>query len=119
MKTFLARTSRRFGGLAGSVRTALVMLLPASAALAQDADTIMNEIGGYLKQAGNILITLITIVAFLVAAYLIGNGAWKIFQDRDGGLMQFLMGVIVAVVMVVLVTFFVGEGKDALDQLPG
>lgn len=111
--THIARRLRR------AARAAWAALLPVPVALAQDASSIVNDIGGYLKQAGGILITLVTIGAFLVAAYMIGNGAWKIFQDRDGGIAQFMMGVVVAVVMVVLVSYFVGEGKDALEQLPG
>ena len=116
MKTFLARIARR---PARAGRAAWAALLPVPVALAQDATSIVSDIGGYLKQAGGILITLVTIGAFLVAAYMIGNGAWKIFQDRDGGVTQFMMGVVVAVVMVVLVSYFVGEGRDALDTLPG
>ena len=88
-------------------------------ALAQDPDNIMDKIGGYIKQAGNLLITLLTIGVFLTAAYMIVQGAWGIYKERDGGLMQFVTGVIVAIIMILLVTYFVGEGKTALEELPG
>ena len=88
-------------------------------ALAAEPNDIMDKIGGYIKQAGNLLITLLTIGVFLAAAYMIVQGAWGIYKERDGGLMQFVTGVIVAIIMILLVTYFVGEGKTALEELPG
>ena len=90
-------------------------------ALAQEDDPtkIMGKIGGLIKQAGTLLITLLTIGVFLAAAYMIIQGAWGIYKERDGGLTQFVTGVIVAIIMIFLVTYFVGEGKTALKELPG
>ncbi len=97
----------------------LSLLCRPALAQEEDATNIINKIGGYIKQAGNLLITLLTIGVFLAAAYMIVQGAWGIYKERDGGLMQFVTGVIVAIIMILLVTYFVGEGKTALSKLPG
>ncbi len=88
-------------------------------ALAQVPADLMGDIGGYIKQAGTLLIALLTIGVFLAAAYMIIQGAWGIYKERDGGLMQFATGVIVAIIMVLLVTYFVGQGETALNEIVG
>ena len=86
-------------------------------ALAEEATAVITEIGKYIKQAGTLLVTLLTIGVFLAAAYMIIQGAWGIYKERDGGLTQFVTGVIVAIIMIALVTYFTGEGQTKLDTL--
>ena len=119
--TALSNTFRRWFVPARLRLQAFVLSLSLSLlcwpALAQDPANIINKIGGYIKQAGNLLITLLTIGVFLAAAYMIVQGAWGIYKERDGGLMQFVTGVIVAIIMILLVTYFVSEGETELNKL--
>ncbi len=129
----MTQNSSRFTALSNAFRSRIVparlrlqafvlslsLSLLCRPALAVEPDDIMDKIGGAIKQAGTLLITLLTIGVFLAAAYMIVQGAWGIYKERDGGLMQFVTGVIVAIIMILLVTYFVGEGKTALDELPG
>lgn len=104
-------------GLVQSFLAALVGVLPGRV-LAQASDILKDarenlanviEIGMWLLLAGG----------YVGAAYMIITGAIRLFQDREGGLARFALGVLVAIIMVVLMTYFVEEGQEQITNIRG
>jgi len=83
------------------------------------ADQIMQDMRGFLADATELITWIILILAYLVAAYLIIDGGWRIFNDREGGGKRFIIGVLVALVMLILTSFLVTTGQGEIDNIRG
>ncbi|MCY4052159.1 MAG: hypothetical protein OXF60_11840 [Gammaproteobacteria bacterium] len=100
--------------------TSLILWLVQPMAWAQPtADQIMEDVRGFLGDAAELLAWILLIIAYLVAAYLIIDGALRIFNDREGGTKRFVLGVIVAMIMVTLTTFMITTGQGEIGNIRG
>ncbi len=81
------------------------------------ADQIMSDMRGFLADATELITWIILILAYLVAAYLIIDGGWRIFNDREGGGKRFIIGVLVALVMLILTSFLITTGQGEIDNI--
>ena len=85
-------------------------------ALAQ-ADQILKDARNNLATVMEVGMWILLAGGYLGAAYMIITGAIRLFQDREGGLARFGLGVLVAIIMVVLMTFFVTAGQTEIDKI--
>ncbi len=78
-------------------------------------DNIVGDLGKVVQGVGKFLIYLILLAGYAAAAYMIITGAIAVIRDRDGsGVARFIMGILVAIVMVLVMTYFLSEGESAL-----
>lgn len=77
---------------------------------------VFTDVKAFVAAAAELLIYLVLLGGYLVAAWMIISGAYMLFKDREGGVQRFVMGVVVAIIMVLLMTYFLSEGESALKQ---
>ncbi len=80
------------------------------------SDNFIGDMGKVLKGAFQLGIYALLAGGWLVAGYLIIQGAIAMFQSK-GGAGQFFMGIFVAFVMVLAMTYFLDKGETALDDI--
>ena len=114
-----SRPGRRGGwrGRASGVLAVPAGVLPAAARA--DASRIIADARGHLATVLEIGLWLLLAGGYVAAAYMIISGAIRIFQDREGGLARFGLGVVVAIVMVVLMSYFVTAGEAEIRKIKG
>lgn len=95
----------------------LAAMLPA-AALAQ-ADQILEDARDTMATLLEVGMWILLVGGYIAAAYMIITGAIRLFQDREGGLVRFALGVGVAIAMVVIMTYFVTEGQGLITDIRG
>ncbi|MYB34480.1 MAG: hypothetical protein F4X92_05055 [Gammaproteobacteria bacterium] len=83
------------------------------------ADQIMEDMRGFMADATELVTWIILVLAYLVAAWLIIDGGWRIFKDREGGGQRFLIGVLVAFAMLIFTSFLVSTGQGEIDNIRG
>ena len=94
-------------------------MAPGAWAQTPDADEIMSDVRGFLGDAAELLFFVLLGIAYLVAAFLIIDGAVKVFKDREGGFTRFILGALVAMVMLMLTTFMVDTGQSGIGNIRG
>ncbi len=80
------------------------------------SDNIVGDLGKVIQGIGTFVLYLILVAGYVVAAYLVINGAWSMFKEREGGVAKFFLGVFIAIVMVLMTTYFLSEGETALQN---
>jgi len=95
------------------------LVMPSAWAQAPAAADIMSEMRGFMADAVELVSWIILILSFLVAAWLIIDGGLRIFNDREGGGKRFLLGAIVALVMLIFTSYLVSTGQGEIDNIRG
>lgn len=95
------------------------LLVPVAGAAPPSAASVMTDVRKFLGDTAEFLTWVVLIVAYLVAAYLIIDGGMKIATSREGGIQRFILGAVVAMVMVVLTTFMITTGQGEVDNIRG
>lgn len=97
----------------------ILMVMPSAWAQVPAADDIMDEMRGFMADAVELVSWIIMILAFLVAAWLVIDGAIRLFNDREGGGKRFLLAAVVGLVMLIFASYLVGTGQDEIDNIRG
>lgn len=100
-----------------AVLTFFLLVLPVTAF--PQADKILSDARGHVATAMQIGFWILLGAGYAVAGYMVISGAIRIFQDREGGVGRFALGILVAVVTVVLMTLFITEGQKQIDLISG
>lgn len=116
-RRLFVRTRGPLGRRIVRIRAAAATWLALAAERAVAAPDIMGEVETHIKTATQLLIYIVMIGGYLTAAYMIINGAYRLFTEREGGVQRFILGVIVAIVMVVLMSFFVEQSSTELEKI--
>lgn len=95
------------------------LFLPPAWAQAPVADDIMKEMRGFMADAVELLSWIIVVFAFLVGAWMVIDGALRLFNDREGGGKRFIVGIAVATVMLIFASYLIGAGQGEIDNIRG
>ena len=101
--------------LFGALPAASIGIMP-GIALAQAAD-ILDDAKENLADVMEIGMWILLAGGYVVAAYMIITGGVRLFQDREGGVGRFALGILVAIVMVVLMSYFVTAGQGEIANI--
>ncbi len=97
------------------LRAAGLMPMPVLAATPDILNDLKSQLADVLK-VGTILFL---VAGFFTGGYIVITGAIRVFQDREGGLARFGLGILVTVVMVAFTVYLVGQGTTEIEKLGG
>lgn len=101
--------------LSGALLVAAIGIIPGTA-LSQAGD-ILDDAKENLADVMEIGMWILLAGGYVVAAYMIITGGIRLFQDREGGVGRFALGILVAIVMVVLMSYFVTAGQEEIANI--
>ncbi len=80
------------------------------------SDNFISDMGKIIKGGFQLGIYALLAAGWLIAGYLIIQGAIAIYQ-KQGGVGGFFLGLFIAFVMVLAMTYFLDKGETALDDI--